>query len=155
MLVFLPYSVLYFRHRNPDTTDADTVFCLQPMDEEYVPGELSTALVKGGGSYRERAAFLVSHELGGYTGVPNTQLVTLKHPTFAGGEKTGSLQRFVPASTDMSDHGPAGIPVDEVHKIGIVDLLLFNVDRHEGNVLMRTRNNGSGTRELVPIDHGL
>mmetsp|Transcript_50908 Transcript_50908/g.101707 ORF Transcript_50908/g.101707 Transcript_50908/m.101707 type:complete len:528 (-) Transcript_50908:159-1742(-) len=137
----------------------EDVGVFKPMDEEHVPEEAEEwALVKGHGSYRERAAFLVSSELGGYTGVPNTIITTLRHPTFEGGEKRGSLQRFVPASKDMSDLGPAGIPVDEVHKIGIVDLLLFNVDRHEGNVLLRTKKgdgSGTATRELVPIDHGL
>jgi len=130
----------------------------KPMDEEYVPEDAEKwALVKGHGSYRERAAFLVSNELGGYGGVPTTIITTIKHPTFQGGEKRGSLQRFVPASTDMSDLGPAGIDVEQVHKIAIVDLLLFNVDRHEGNVLLRVTNGSSNepTRELVPIDHGL
>jgi len=138
----------------------EDVAVFKPMDEEYVPkeAEQNGALVKGHNSYRERAAFLVSDALGGYTGVPNTIITTVRHPTFKGGEKRGSLQRFVPASTDMSDLGPADIPVDEVHKIGLVDLLLFNVDRHEGNLLLRTRKSqGSDvlTRELVPIDHGL
>ena len=125
------------------------VAIFKPQDEETVP-EHAVGMVVGSNLYRERAAYLVSKELGGL-GVPATTIRSLSHPKFGSGQKLGSLQRFVPFSNDMSDLGPSGIPADQVHKIGCLDILLFNLDRHEGNILLR-RNKQN---ELVPIDHGL
>jgi hypothetical protein len=125
------------------------VAIFKPQDEETIP-EHAVGMVGGENLYRERAAYLVSRRLGDL-GVPATIIKTFSHPTFGNTTKTGSLQRFVPCSTDMSDLGPAGIPADEVHKIGCLDILLFNVDRHEGNILLRRTCNNA----LVPIDHGL
>jgi len=41
----------------------------------------------------------------------------------------------------------------EVQKIGVLDLRIFNNDRHGGNILMRESDRGD--IELIPIDHGL
>ena len=140
------------------------VAVFKPLDEENLPEEASKWAVSNGmGHFRERAAFMVSDEvLKGYSGVPDTVIATVKHEGWAGGEKRGSLQRFVPASSDMSDRGPANIPAEEVQKVGILDILLFNMDRHEGNLLLCSQQAASEVlppaREalsLVPIDHGL
>ena len=60
------------------------------------------------------------------------------------------------------------LPVREVHKIGILDLRLFNEDRHGGNLLLDfggqstssstsvtspSSPSGSGSPRIVPIDH--
>jgi hypothetical protein len=169
----------------------------------------------------------VSHRLlGGAADVPNTQIVsyngkrgslqawldhpfahpvcsrvpTVPCPRSAYTLTAAVLQRFVPESLDMSDLGPAGIAVDEVHKVcvvslcactprraaaaqfciaraglaqphargrggeqvGALDILLFNTDRHEGNLLLARRGGracgrglGGPVGKLVPIDHGL
>jgi hypothetical protein len=138
------------------------VAVFKPLDEENLPVEASTWAVSNGmGHFRERAAFVVSDEvLKGYSGVPDTVIATVKHEGWAGGEKRGSLQRFVPASSDMSDRGPANIPAEEVQKVGILDILLFNMDRHEGNLLLCSKQEASQvlsskSLSLVPIDHGL
>jgi hypothetical protein len=138
------------------------VAVFKPLDEENLPVEASTwAVTNGMGHFRERAAFVVSDEvLKGYSGVPDTVIATVKHEGWAGGEKRGSLQRFVPASSDMSDRGPANIPAEEVQKVGILDILLFNMDRHEGNLLLCSKQEASQvlsskSLSLVPIDHGL
>jgi len=138
------------------------VAVFKPLDEENLPVEASTwAVTNGMGHFRERAAFVVSDEvLKGYSGVPDTVIATVKHEGWAGGEKRGSLQRFVPASSDMSDRGPANIPAEEVQKVGILDILLFNMDRHEGNLLLCSKQEAnqvlsSKSLSLVPIDHGL
>jgi hypothetical protein len=125
------------------------VAIFKPQDEETIP-EHAVGMVGGENLYRERAAYLVSRRLGDL-GVPATIIKTFSHPTLGNKQKIGSLQRFVPCSTDMSDLGPTGISADEVHKIGCLDILLFNIDRHEGNILLRRTCNN----ELVPIDHGL
>jgi len=131
------------------------VAVFKPLDEENLPEEASNwALSNGMGYIRERAAFMVSNEiLEGYSCVPTTVIATVRHKGWEGGEKRGSVQRFVPASSDMSDMGPSNISADEVQKVGILDVLLFNMDRHEGNLLLSTSD--SERLSLVPIDHGL
>ncbi len=51
------------------------------------------------------------------------------------GSKVGSLQRFVPLSTDMRDLGPSGIPIDQVHKASqpSASLSLRNRPSHSQN----------------------
>jgi len=50
------------------------------------------------------------------------------------------------------DIGPGLFPVKEVHKIGILDLHIFNTDRHGGNILICDADDG--VYKLTPIDHG-
>lgn len=51
----------------------------------------------------------------------------------------------------------------DVHRIGILDIRLFNTDRHAGNILIKKvdhsektypRRLGESPFELIPIDHG-
>ena len=128
----------------------------KPAGQEHIPEELSIALEKGESMFRERAAYVLSRELGNIWRVPKTVLATVRHPTLAGGEQRGSLQRFVADAVDMSDMGPDGLADEEVHRVGMLDLLLMNLDRHEGNMLMKQGSTENGVRRsLVPIDHGL
>lgn len=41
------------------------------------------------------------------------------------------------------------VPVDQIHRMGILDIRLLNCDRHRGNCLIDKNSN------LYPIDHGL
>lgn len=80
--------------------------------------------------------------------------------------KLGSLQEFVSHECDTSEMGPSRFSPRDVHRIGILDIRLFNTDRHAGNMLVRMprgsaadlkglRMGGDATMyELVPIDHG-
>jgi len=61
----------------------------------------------------------------------------------------GSLQQFVPHQCSADDMGPSKFSRDDVHRIGILDLRIFNLDRHGGNILV------DNSHRLVPIDHGL
>jgi mRNA-degrading endonuclease RelE of RelBE toxin-antitoxin system len=103
-------------------------------------------LRSGEASKREVAAYIVDKE--GFFGVPKTTLVSIAHPKF-GGSKVGSLQEFVESDGPSWDVGPSLFPVKEVHKIGILDLYIFNFDRHGGNMLFKEED-GS----LIPIDNG-
>jgi len=42
--------------------------------------------------------------------------------------------------------------IEEVHKIGILDVRILNADRNDENMLVKKNN---GKFELIPIDHGL
>lgn len=83
--------------------------------------------------------------------------------------KLGSLQEFVYHECDTSEMGPSRFSAHDVHRIGILDIRLFNTDRHAGNMLVRVpRVAGEssanlrqpslrmeqGQYELIPIDHG-
>ena len=79
----------------------------------------------------------------------------------------GSLQEFVAHECDTSEMGASRFAAADVHRIGILDLRLFNTDRHAGNMLVRVSRQPSAVNltsaesmlasskyELVPIDHG-
>nr|VDD16489.1 unnamed protein product [Brassica oleracea] len=114
----------------------------------------------GEGAFREVAAYLLDHpkngEERGYAGVPPTVMVECLHPGFnhPKGVKTkiGSLQMFTENDGSCEDMGPASFPVEEVHKISVLDIRLANADRHGGNILMSKDKEGKIV--LVPIDHG-
>ncbi|XP_021292403.1 phosphatidylinositol 4-kinase gamma 3 [Herrania umbratica] len=126
----------------------------------------------GQGALREVAAYLLDHPMAGphsfdsggkgFAGVPPTVMVKCLHKGFNYPEgyeydskniKIGSLQMFVNNVGSCEDMGPRAFPVDEVHKISVLDIRLANADRHAGNILV-TRNCKEGRVSLVPIDHG-
>nr|XP_010938851.2 phosphatidylinositol 4-kinase gamma 8-like [Elaeis guineensis]XP_029124130.1 phosphatidylinositol 4-kinase gamma 8-like [Elaeis guineensis]XP_029124131.1 phosphatidylinositol 4-kinase gamma 8-like [Elaeis guineensis] len=164
----------YLRNRS-----GESFAILKPIDEEPLPigilgrpGSRHSVRASGTG-VREVAAYLLDH--GSFSGVPPTALIKISHPTFtsatnspAAARKTASIQRFVPHDFDAGELGPSRFSVPSVHRIGILDIRLLNIDRHAGNILVKKRltssngsfdgydgyKNDSGT-ELVPIDHGL
>ncbi|CAL9777599.1 unnamed protein product [Musa acuminata subsp. burmannicoides] len=126
----------------------------------------------GEGAIREVAAYILDHPISGhrsfshvdfgFAGVPPTVLVQCMHGGFkhpAGCEqaamnfKVGSLQMFVKNFGSCEEMGPRVFPVQEVHKICVLDIRLANADRHAGNILVR-KEGGEGRIVLVPIDHG-
>ncbi|GFY84220.1 phosphatidylinositol 4-kinase gamma-like protein [Actinidia rufa] len=60
---------------------------------------------------------------------------------------------FMKNSGSCEDMGPGAFPVDEVHKISVLDIRLANADRHAGNILVQ-RDGEGGEIVLIPIDHG-
>ncbi len=66
---------------------------------------------------------------------------------------------------DTSEMGASRFAARDVHRIGILDIRIWNTDRHAGNILVRRPRDSalalsglarldSGQLELVPIDHG-
>ena len=89
--------------------------------------------------------------------------------SFVAVPKLGSLQAYVRHDYDASEHGTSRFPAVEVHRLGILDVRLYNTDRHTGNILVCRRSSSSAGGapaggiaaalegdcvELVPIDHG-
>ena len=80
--------------------------------------------------------------------------------------KLGSLQEFVSHQGDSSEMGPSRFNAAHVHRIGILDLRLYNTDRHAGNMLTSKPVSARGRLSsglsklddakfnLTPIDHG-
>lgn len=93
---------------------------------------------------REVAAYLLD---AGWAGVPETYIAHV-------GGKVGSLQRFVHSHGQSWDTTPAQFNVEDVHRIGVLDIRLLNADRHGGNILyVAGEGEEEGTR-VLPIDHG-
>jgi len=157
----------FLRARN-----GDKIAVAKPIDEEPIgfgglmlgqPGSKRSVQV-GGTGIRELAAYLLDH--GGFAGVPPTVLVKITHAGFPFNDgaspahcKVASLQQFVDHNFDAGELGPSGFLVDSVHRIGILDVRILNLDRHAGNILVKKNdkheNYAVGAAKLVPIDHGL
>ncbi|KAK4281998.1 hypothetical protein QN277_013430 [Acacia crassicarpa] len=111
---------------------------------------------------RELAAYLLDYE--GFAGVPPSALVKFCNAPFFVNDaaevpsthcKIASLHRFVDHEFDAGELGPSYHSVASVHRIGILDIRLLNLDRHAGNMLVKKNNHKENVvAELVPIDHG-
>ncbi|XP_030530199.1 phosphatidylinositol 4-kinase gamma 4 [Rhodamnia argentea] len=125
----------------------------------------------GEGALREVAAYILDHprsgpriltgEVMGFAGVPPTTMVRCLHEGFnhpdgyegtTKNTKTGSLQMFMDNYGSCEDMGPRAFPVEEVHKISVLDIRTANADRHSGNILISKDKEGQTV--LIPIDHG-
>jgi len=123
-------------------------------------------------SIRECAAYLL--DIDNFSGVPATDLVICHHPAFSpnreliiypsqtpynklqGKFKVGSFQEFKNNHGSLEDIGTTALPIEEVHKIALLDIRIANTDRHEGNILYRKDKNpltGNIEYNLIPIDH--
>ncbi|KAK4791292.1 hypothetical protein SAY86_031705 [Trapa natans] len=166
----------YFRNSR-----GEFVAIVKPTDEEpfapnnpkgFIGKELGQPGLKrsvrvGETGVREVAAYLLDFDH--FANVPPTALVKITHSIFnVNGvnpnnpfkklvSKIASFQQFIPHNFDASDYGTSSFPVASVHRIGILDIRIFNTDRHGGNLLVK-KLDGSGMFnkvELIPIDHGL
>ncbi|MCO5563688.1 hypothetical protein L7F22_017335 [Adiantum nelumboides] len=171
----------------------ESVAVVKPTDEEpFAPNNpkgfvgktlgqpgLKRAVRVGETGVREVAAYLLDRN--NFARVPPTVLVKVSHHVFHVNTdasvhkdsgrtvaKLASCQQFVPHDYDASDHGTSRFSVSSVHRIGILDVRIFNTDRHAGNILIKKSgpkdSQGSWGRsnlyvnetlELIPIDHGL
>lgn len=68
--------------------------------------------------------------------------------------KLGSLQEFVYHIADTSDFGASRFRTKDVHAIGILDIRLFNTDRHAGNILVRQPQLTGSCRDLAAATSG-
>ncbi|CAL0318049.1 unnamed protein product [Lupinus luteus] len=163
-----------------DSTGQKYVSVFKPIDEEpmavnnprglplSLDGEgLKKGTRVGQGAFREVAAYILDHPISGhrslcgdekgFAGVPPTVMVKCLHKGFNHpGDftaKIGSLQMFMENSGSCEDMGPGAFPVNEVHKITVLDMRLANADRHAGNILI-SKEEENGQAVLIPIDHG-
>ncbi|KAL5200466.1 hypothetical protein ABZP36_021669 [Zizania latifolia] len=155
-----------------DESGEKNIAVFKPIDEEPMAennprglpvstdGEgMKRGTLVGEGAFREVAAYILDHPVSdhehgicvGFSGVPPTALVRCLHrgKSF----KIGSLQMFIQNNGSCEDMGPHAFPVQEVHKIAVLDIRLANADRHVGNILVCKEEEG-GNYKLVPIDHG-
>ncbi|KAK8529095.1 hypothetical protein V6N12_059887 [Hibiscus sabdariffa] len=168
----------YFRNSR-----GESVAIVKPTDEEpFAPNNpkgfvgkalghqgLKRSVRVGETGFREVVAYLLDY--GHFANVPPTALVKITHSIFNVNDgvnghmsdkknlvsKIASFQQFVQHDFDASDYGTSSFPVSAVHRIGILDIRIFNTDRHAGNILVRKLDGIGrfGQVELIPIDHGL
>eukprot|EP01063_Lacrimia_lanifica_P013547 TRINITY_DN2019_c0_g1_i1.p1 TRINITY_DN2019_c0_g1~~TRINITY_DN2019_c0_g1_i1.p1 ORF type:complete len:468 (+),score=161.60 TRINITY_DN2019_c0_g1_i1:381-1784(+) len=118
--------------------------CTEVLKKTIPPGE---------GWKREIAAYRLDH--GHFAGVPETFQMRMPRSYFQSAEdKVGSFQRFVPSYAESWDVLPNVLPVEDIHRIAILDIRLCNSDRHGGNVLVVKEEADDVAERLVPIDHG-
>jgi len=135
--------------------EGDSVAVFKPMFEEPFSTsnpknsgsgaevELKTGFRSGEPAIREVAAYLLDYL--DFAGVPMTLMVNIEG-------KVGSLQAYQEHDYESWDLGPSKFEKQQIHKIALLDLRLFNVDRHGGNILVKDMPNGKN--KLIPIDHG-
>ncbi|DAZ94449.1 TPA: hypothetical protein N0F65_002767 [Lagenidium giganteum] len=128
----------------------------KPAEEERFVRE---GLFPGEGAVREEAAYELDARMNGFSGVPTTAVARL-HLSNIGRTKQGAVQKFMIGSIgSMEGFGmpfdlkkaEEFVPVDQVHRIGLLDVRLFNTDRHPGNILLIGER---APYTMVPIDHG-
>lgn len=138
--------------------------CFKPRSEELgtalnpTKSTLRAGVVPGQGAEREAAAFALDHS--GFAGVPPTVLAEalgecFQHGREGGESKIGSFQFFQPnAEENVGDYSAHLFPVQDVHKVALLDIRYLNMDRNDSNLLVVASNN-KRQLNLVPIDHGL
>ncbi|XP_024385722.1 phosphatidylinositol 4-kinase gamma 6 [Physcomitrium patens] len=163
----------------------ENVAIVKPTDEEpFAPNNpkgftgralgqpgLKPSIRVGETGLREVAAYLLDHD--NFAKVPVTALVNATHSIFnvnaeyvgaghsqPGSAKIASFQQFVRHDFAADEYGTSRFPVSSVHRIGILDVRLFNTDRHAGNILVKKTNVETESlfgeeMDLIPIDHGL
>lgn len=157
---------VYFIHNNL----GNPIAVFKPRNEEFMTAENPRGYVKsdaivgktehavnrgfiaGDGALKEAAAYLLDRRNGAFSGVPVTVIAELDIHGL--GRKTqGSLQSFVNSKCSAEDIGTMRFDVAQVQKVGILDLRLFNTDRHAANILL-TERRGEVCFDMTPIDHG-
>jgi hypothetical protein len=128
-----------------------TEFVFKPIDEENTHSRMG--LKRGDGMIREIAAYEIDRRSESIlrAGVPKTVAAIVSSNTI--GSLRGSLQKYADHEESSEDMSPSKYSIDQVHRIGVLDIRLFNLDRHPGNMLVTKRN--TDLVRLTPIDHGL
>ncbi|PPD67771.1 hypothetical protein GOBAR_DD35350 [Gossypium barbadense] len=151
----------YFR--NPR---GENVAIVKPTDEEpFAPNNpkgfvgkalgqpgLKRSVRVGETGFREVVAYLLDHDH--FANVPPTALVKITHSVF---NVNGGVNRNRPHKNLVSKIASCQQFIRHDFDARILDIRIFNTDRHAGNLLVRKLDGIGrfGQMELIPIDHGL
>lgn len=116
---------------------------ISPNGEEIKASKLLQMFRKEGGNMSEFRAYKMIF-------LCFAELVAVKSKPVESG--ICSAQQFVPGCVSLAEMLPEEkneIPVTEVHKL-LLDLILYNTDRNNGNVLYETNS-----QKIILIDHGM
>ncbi|KAK9861315.1 hypothetical protein WJX84_011048 [Apatococcus fuscideae] len=165
-LLCLPYGPCGSYFLRAASSDSHAVAVFKPKDEEPLAinnpkpclcGEATgdsckVGILPGEGAEREVIAYILDH--GHLAGVPATAMVACQEQgqPLSRNVKVGSLQKYVDSDGDCEEWGASQFPVEDVHRIAILDMRLANTDRNGSNILVRRQ---AGKCHLTPIDHGM
>ncbi|KYQ92523.1 phosphatidylinositol 3-kinase-related protein kinase [Tieghemostelium lacteum] len=158
---------VYFLYGNSSQSHPIAVF--KPMDEEAAQDEyvgadsqplkrgMKAGTLAGEGALKEVAIYQIDQLHQGRFKVPVTTLVEICHPLWGSEtKKIGSLQEYIFSEDTAEEFGYSKFSTNDIHRIGLLDLIIFNLDRHSGNLLaVATDDSDSDHLDLVPIDHSL
>lgn len=120
-----------------------TIFaeCMHPSFNNSISQEIdSSQLESSSKAYSNVISSLIEPSLVEQSSSSTTDtLKTSMHPHTKIGMKYGSLQSFVHADDVASNLSSDLFSVDEVHKIAILDLRILNLDRNDGNILVKKK----------------
>jgi len=128
--------------------DCEAITSYSSQSEEVQSDEIVT-------HRKEVAAYQLDHF--GFAGVLPTMESEVQ---ISDDPSVGMIQQYL-AHDKTADEDVIGLteinllPVREVHKIGLLDIRLFNEDRHGGNLLLDQKEGTGAAARLVPIDHEL
>lgn len=137
-------------------SDGHKLAMFKPLEEEKFVRE---GIAHGEGAIREEAAYVLDARMSRFSDVPPTAVASLSLSNMDE-MKQGAVQRFMESTKgSMEDFGMPRkleeavkfVPVNEIHKVALLDVRLFNTDRHPGNILLI---GDSAPYKLTPIDHG-
>eukprot|EP00914_Ancora_sagittata_P001554 GHVO01003921.1.p1 GENE.GHVO01003921.1~~GHVO01003921.1.p1 ORF type:complete len:733 (+),score=132.07 GHVO01003921.1:38-2236(+) len=147
-------------------TSGRTIGVFKPQDEEaFAPnnprgykGQMGQSGFRAGvpsgeGAVREVAAFFIDAQYKSFAGVPQTTMAEMTHSSLSYNDndgtrpwKEGAFQEFINAKESASNYNCNTFAVEDVQRIGILDLYLMNLDRNEGNILVKS--NAQYTKQL-------
>lgn len=99
----------------------------------------------------DRLTSCSSNDSAGLYAARDNSTVELHHAKVMS-SKLGTLQAFCKNVGPIEDFSEDLFSSDEIHKIGILDVRICNLDRNAANILVDKTEEGY---KLIPIDHGL
>jgi len=123
---------------------------------------MNRSILSGNQCYREVLVYTIAK---GIFNVPPTLMVEIYDPYgwfhyengINSGLKIGSLQCYGNANfcKNICDYSSSVYSAEEIHKMGLLDILILNTDRNEENVLVHQSKTDKKDHEFIFIDHGL
>lgn len=145
------------------------------LDSSKLTVEVERGICPGTSGLREVAAFYLDYNH--FAGVPETVLASYTvsnpihsyfspssyysfvdntsnevAPVYTNAYKQGSLQLYVQHECSSEDYGPTMFSVFNVQSIALLDMRLFNLDRHANNLLVTRERRRSPSTDVQPLD---
>lgn len=142
---FLPWSSNYTFLVHVNNGDGEAYAVYKPQQGERPLWDFAQGTL----CHRERAAYIVSRELG-WDNVPPTVVREGPHGI-------GSVQLFIehdPDSHYFTFEGKSDYRL-QLQRIALLDTIINNADRKGGHVLLESNGNGAQEDRLWAIDHGV